>query len=108
MAQISFSFSGGFWPISFPLFHGTARPSALRAVLVAAYMNGSLGVGEEPYVDPGSRALVDPSQSLGLRGLRTLIALPMDYSSCAVAAALALPVCHRWLADGVRGPCALH
>src|SRR6266851_357237 len=60
MAQISFSFSGGFWPISFPLFHGTTRPSSLGAVLVAAYMNGSLVVGEEPYVDPGSRALVDP------------------------------------------------
>ena len=30
---ISFSFSGGFWPISFPLFHGTTRPSALGAVL---------------------------------------------------------------------------
>src|SRR5436190_19109637 len=68
MAQISFSFSGGFWPISLPLFHGTSRPSALGAVLVAAYMNGSLVVGEEPYVDPGSRALVDPKrkfQSVG-------------------------------------------
>src|SRR5450631_1960537 len=43
-AQISFSFSGGFWPISFPLFHGTARPSALGTVLVSAYMNGSFVV----------------------------------------------------------------
>jgi hypothetical protein len=44
MAQIPFSFSGGFWPISFPLFHGTARPSALETVLVSAYMNGSFVV----------------------------------------------------------------
>src|SRR5438067_59977 len=60
MAQISFSFSGGFWPISLPLFHGTSRPSALGAVLVAAYMNGSLIGGKEPHVDPEPRALVDP------------------------------------------------
>jgi hypothetical protein len=44
MAQISFSFSGGFWPISFPLFHGTARPSVLETVLASAYMNGSFVV----------------------------------------------------------------
>src|SRR2546430_2608340 len=62
MAQISFSFSGGFWPISFPLFHGTTRPSALGAVLVAACMNGSLIGGKEPHVDPGPRALVDPGR----------------------------------------------
>src|SRR5207249_5429731 len=68
MAQISFSFSGGFWPISFPLFHGTARPSALGAVLVAAYMNGPLVVGEEPYVDAGSRALVDPNLPVAFSG----------------------------------------
>jgi hypothetical protein len=44
MAQISFSFSGGFWLISFPLFHCTARPPALETVLVSAYMNGSFVV----------------------------------------------------------------
>jgi len=32
MAQISFSFRGGFWPSSLPLFHGTARPSGFVAV----------------------------------------------------------------------------
>src|SRR6266700_2470984 len=36
-----------------PLFHGTTRPSALGAVLVAARMNGSLIGGKEPHVDPG-------------------------------------------------------
>src|SRR4030095_5183357 len=66
MAQISFSFSGGFWPISFPLFHGIARPSALETVLVSAYMNGSFVVEKEPYLDRGSRALVDPDQTVGL------------------------------------------
>jgi hypothetical protein len=35
MAQISLSFSGGFCPISFPLFHGThARETILRAILM--------------------------------------------------------------------------
>src|SRR6266513_2082913 len=62
MAQISFSFNGGFWPISFPLFHGTTRPSALGAVLVAACMNGSLVGGKELHVDPASTALADPKQ----------------------------------------------
>src|SRR4030095_6508269 len=68
MAQISFSFSGGFWPISFPLFHGTTRPSALGAVLVAACMNGSFIGGKEPYVDPAARALVHPEPPLLLTG----------------------------------------
>jgi hypothetical protein len=44
MAQISFSFSGGFCPSNFPLFHGTTRPSDLEAVLVSACMNGSFVV----------------------------------------------------------------
>src|SRR5438093_11748105 len=66
MAQISFSFSGGFWPISFPLFHGTTRPSALGVVLVAACMNGSFVGGKEPHVDPGPRALVDAMATFGI------------------------------------------
>jgi len=37
MAQISFSFGGGFWPSNLPLFHGTARPS----VFLPVSMNGS-------------------------------------------------------------------
>jgi hypothetical protein len=53
---------------AFFLDHKT-RPSALGVVLVTAYMNGSLVVGEEPYVDRGSRALVDPHRSV--RVLRT-------------------------------------
>src|SRR5277367_5481957 len=51
MAQISFSFSGGFWPISFPLFHGTARSLALETVLVSAYMNGSFVVERSPILN---------------------------------------------------------
>src|SRR5271169_833379 len=51
MAQISFSFSGGFWPISFPLFHGTARSLALETVLVSAYMNGSFLVERSPILN---------------------------------------------------------
>src|SRR5450755_2376722 len=60
MAQISFSFSGGFWPSSLPLFHGTARPSGLGAVIVMAFMNGSSVEDKELQVDPSRRALVDP------------------------------------------------
>jgi hypothetical protein len=59
MAQISFSFRGGFWPSSLPLFHGFARPSAF----VAVSMNGSIVVTKELHVDLGRRALVDPEPS---------------------------------------------
>src|SRR5271157_362343 len=51
MAQISFSFSGGFWPISFPLFHGTARSLAMETVLVSAYVNGSFVVERSPILN---------------------------------------------------------
>ena len=47
-------------------------PVSLGAVLVAAYMNGSLVVGEEPYVDPGSRARVDPLGTLAFPESRLL------------------------------------
>ena len=50
MAQISFSFSGGFWPISFPLFHGTARSLDLEMALVSAYVNGSFVVERSPIL----------------------------------------------------------
>ena len=63
MARISFSFSGGSWPSSLPLFHGTPRPAVLEATSVAAYMNGSFVDGEEPYVEPRCAALVDPIRS---------------------------------------------
>src|ERR1700737_2768252 len=56
MAQISFSFSGGFWPSSLPLFHGVTRP----LVFVAVSMSRSSVEGKELHVDPGRRALVDP------------------------------------------------
>jgi hypothetical protein len=47
-------------PSSFPLFHGTRRPSALGAVLVAACMSGSFIGGKEPHVDTTRRTPVDP------------------------------------------------
>src|SRR5437773_6018493 len=56
MAQISFSFSGGFWPSSLPLFHGNTRPSTL-----VVCMNGSSVEGKEPHADRDRRALVDPT-----------------------------------------------
>jgi len=59
MAQISFSFSGGFWPSSLPLFHGTARPS----VFVAVSMNGSFVERKELHADLGQRTVHDPEQS---------------------------------------------
>src|SRR6202011_266931 len=59
MAQISFSFSGGFWPSSLPLFHGVTRP----LVFVAVSMSRSSAEVKELHVDPGRRALVDPELS---------------------------------------------
>ena len=59
MAQISFSFNGGFWPSSLPLFHGIARP----AVVVTVSMNSSYVEGKELHVDPAQRTVVDPKQS---------------------------------------------
>jgi hypothetical protein len=47
MAEISFSFSGGFWPSNLPLFHGIARPT----VVVVVSMNGSSVEGKELHVD---------------------------------------------------------
>src|SRR5438552_14438881 len=70
MAQISFSFSGGFWPSSLPLFHGAARLS----VLVAVSMNGSSVEGKEPHVDPVRRAQYDPERSLDAPERRHLVA----------------------------------
>src|ERR1700680_4206211 len=60
MAQIFFSFSGGFWPTSLPLFHGVTRP----LVFVAVSMSRSFVEVKELHVDPGRRALVDPLQSI--------------------------------------------
>jgi hypothetical protein len=45
-AQISFSFSGGLWPSSLPLFHGVACPS----VFVVSFMNGSSVERKELHV----------------------------------------------------------
>jgi hypothetical protein len=60
IAQISLSFSGGFWPSSFPLFHGIAR----RVVLVTVSMNGSSVEGRDLHGDPARRALVDRKQKV--------------------------------------------
>jgi hypothetical protein len=46
MAQISFNFSGGFWPSNLPLFQGTARAS----VLVTVSMKVSFAVEKELHV----------------------------------------------------------
>src|SRR5271156_2389218 len=67
MAQISFSFSGGFWPISFPLFHGTARSLAFETVLVAAYMNGSFLVERSPILNVDQGRLSTRSRQSRLR-----------------------------------------
>src|SRR5437899_11959811 len=50
--DLSFSFSGGFWPSSLPLFHGTTCPS----VFVSASMSRSFVVGGELHVVPAEDA----------------------------------------------------
>jgi hypothetical protein len=47
MAQISVSFSGGFWPSNLPLLRGIACPS----VFVAVSINDSFVEGKEVHVD---------------------------------------------------------
>ena len=49
IAQISFSFSGGFWPRTFPLFHGIACHSDFVSVSVS--MNNSFVGRKELHVD---------------------------------------------------------
>ena len=60
--QISFSFSGGFWPSSLPLFHGVTLP----LVFVAVSMSRSSVEVKELHVDPDRRALVDPFATVRL------------------------------------------
>src|SRR5438045_1167939 len=59
MAQISFRFSGGFWPISFPLFHGTARPSALGAVWAVHALGKSPVITEDGLTIAESGAIIE-------------------------------------------------
>ena len=61
IAQISFSFSGGFWPSSLPLFHGIAR-----LVIVAAVSMNSSSVEERSFMfQRRTRRTFDATTSCG-------------------------------------------
>ena len=77
-AQISFGFSGGFWPSSLPLFHGVTRP----LVVVAVSMSCSYVERKESHVELGRRALHDPSQSHARRRSTVRFAATRSASWC--------------------------
>lgn len=61
MAQISLSLSGGFWPMSLPLFQGilAALPSLVTFMTISFHVKG------EPVCADRQRAIPDPQPPLG-------------------------------------------
>src|SRR5207249_8375035 len=75
IAQISFSFSGGFWPSSLPLFHGVTHP----VVFVDASMSRSfLGERSLMLISTDGRFTTLTSRSIFSRADVQKIKLPSD------------------------------